>query len=101
MRACLAILLLALAACDSPSPRFAGGERSLIEVEGSRFSVYRVRDEVEAYRLSREARPREEEVRRRAILGIEAATGCWVRPGSVSGDQAIVRAKIDCMPAGK
>lgn len=90
------VLVFGLAACASPSPRFIGAASKEIEVAGSRFTVFRRGDEVEAFRTSREWLPRQSEVFMRAEAAIRAATGCDVRPNSMTGDQAIVRAELDC-----
>lgn len=95
MRALLFLTLL-LAACTSPSPRFMGAARSEVSVGDSRFIVFRRGSEVEVHRVSREWLPRESAVLISAIAAIEMATQCRVRPKSLTGDQVIIRASIDC-----
>lgn len=90
--ACALIVL----GCTSPSPRFAGAARQEVTVEGSRFIVFRLGDEVEVHRVSPEFLPRQRDVFIRGLTAIEAVTGCPVRPRSLTGDQAILRASIDC-----
>ena len=90
------IALVFLAACDSPSPAFMKGEKIVVEVEGSRFSVHRRDDLVEVYRISPEWLPRLSEVLARARKAIEQATGCPVAEGSLSGDHALIRAELNC-----
>ncbi len=89
---------LVLAGCTSPSPRFAGTARQEVSVEGSRFIVFHRGDEVEVHRVSPEFLPRQRDVFLRAIMAIETVTGCALRPRSLTGDQAILRASVDCPP---
>lgn len=92
----LGILLLTLSACASPSPRFIGAERSEISVEEMTFTVFRRGSEVEVYRTGFAPLPRQRDVFTGAITAIEAATQCSVRPRSMTGDAALIRASIDC-----
>ncbi|MCK0140394.1 hypothetical protein [Aliiroseovarius sp. F47248L] len=89
---------LLVAACDNPSPQFMSADTSVKRetVEGSTFSIHRRENWVEVYRTSFEALPRIPVVLARAKTAIEQATGCNVVEGSLSGDQAIQRAEIDC-----
>jgi hypothetical protein len=89
-------MFLTLACCTSASPRFLGAARDEVSVEGSRFIVFRRASEVEVHRVSTEWRPRESVVLAKAIIAIETSTGCRVRPGSMTGDPAIIRASLDC-----
>ncbi|MHA6265313.1 hypothetical protein ACXYMP_00405 [Aliiroseovarius sp. CAU 1755] len=99
-RPLVAILSLGvfLAACDSPSPQFMSADTSVKKatVDGSTFSIHRRENFVEVYRTSFEALPRLPIILTRAQIAIEQATGCRVVKGSLSGDQAIQRAEIDC-----
>lgn len=90
--------LAALAACDSPSPQFMHRDTATtrVEVEGSTFSVHQRENWVEVYRVGFEALPRLPVILARSKIAIEQATGCKVVEGSLSGDQAIQRAEIDC-----
>lgn len=90
--------LSALAACDSPSPQFMHRDTATtrIEVEGSTFSVHQRQNWVEVYRTGFEALPRVPVILARSKIAIEQATGCKVVEGSLSGDQAIQRAEINC-----
>ncbi|TQV66402.1 hypothetical protein [Aliiroseovarius halocynthiae] len=67
-----------------------------IEVEGSTFSVHQRENWVEVYRIGFEVLPRLPVILARSKTAIEQATGCTVVEGSLSGDQAIQRAEIDC-----
>ncbi|MDE9451445.1 hypothetical protein J3R80_13305 [Aliiroseovarius sp. Z3] len=100
IRSCAAILATGLftTACDSPSPQFMSADTSVRKatVEGSTFSIHRRENWVEVYRTSFEALPRIPVILARAEIAIEQATGCKVVEGSLSGDQTIQRAEIDC-----
>lgn len=86
----------ALLACNSPSPQFMDGSQQTVETGGMTFGVWRVGDEVEVIRTSMHAVPRLSEVRRNAVAAVLIATGCPVKDGTVTGDQAITLAKLDC-----
>jgi len=90
---------LLLASCDSPSPQFMHSETATYKatVEGSTFSVHQRNDWVEVYRTSFETLPRVPVILARAKIAIEQTTGCKVIEGSLSGDQAIQRARVDCL----
>jgi len=95
----LTLLILALlvpAGCDSPSPSMRGATRTVVEIEGSRFSVHRIDDRVEVYRTSFEYHPMMDITRMRAEMAIQQATGCAVRANSFDGDPALMKARLDC-----
>lgn len=87
-----------LSACDSPSPQFMSSDTSLHKttVDGSTFSVHQRQNWVEVYRTSVEPLPRVPTILARSKIAIEQTTGCKVVEGSLSGDQGIQRAKLDC-----
>ena len=91
------LVFLVLAACSSP--RFLGEPSEVVTEAGSSFRVYmrRASREVEAHRISPELLPSRSLVLAKAVSAIEYATGCGVVPGSVEGDQAIIRAEVDCL----
>lgn len=87
------LLALALAACDSPGPDFAGLPGTRVTVDGSTFSVRRKGNTAQAIRLNMERRAG---VMARGFTAIERATGCQVRPGTLSGDPAVIYAELTC-----
>lgn len=89
-------LALALAGCDSPSPRMMSGERHAVVIDGTAFTVYRRGDAVEVYRTTAELMPRRSVVFARAEQAIRLATGCEVAHGSLVGDAALMKAALDC-----
>ncbi|WP_292019030.1 hypothetical protein [Maritimibacter sp. UBA3975] len=96
MRSFVFLACAALAACNSPSPRFMDSPHVEVTVETSRFSVWRNGDRVEVIRISPEALPRLSVVLARAEVAIERATGCRVWQGTLKGDQAVVTARLAC-----
>ncbi|MEE9389149.1 MAG: hypothetical protein V3U96_11115 [Paracoccaceae bacterium] len=100
MRSAILITLAFLAGCDSPSLSLRGGSVHQVDVQGSRFRVYRQAGGtlVEAHRVSFEALPSLVQTLEKAFLAIEMATGCIVMPGSLRGDQAIILAEVECVP---
>ena len=94
--AILFILLAVLFGCDSPSIAFQGAPMRVVTIGPSTFSVRMRDDRVESIRTSREWRPSESAIMERAAQAIEQATGCVLRKGSLTGDQAIQRARVVC-----
>jgi hypothetical protein len=90
------VLLVALAACDSPSPRFAGAERSQVSQDGRDYVVYRAGSDVQVIRLGY-ARRGEHAAIRGAMPQVAAlATGCTALPASFDGDSGMMRGRVDC-----
>ena len=93
----LLFIFMALAACASPG--FLGQPSQVVTEAGSSFRVYMRSGtrNVEAHRISPELLPSRSLVLAKAVSAIEFATGCGVVPGSVEGDQAIIKAEVDCL----
>lgn len=90
------LVLLILVGCDTPHPSFFGAQKSVVTVEGSRFSIYRKGDWVEVYRTSFEHIPPVERTKARAKVAIRQATGCGIHDSTLDGDQALMRVRLDC-----
>jgi len=82
--------------CDSPSLAFQGTPAQQITVGPSTFSVRVKGDAAEAMRISREWRPSESAVLERAEVAIRQASGCGIARNGLTGDQAIIRARLEC-----
>lgn len=93
MRRALVILIF-LAACDSPGPEFMSAERSEVTVNEMRFALRRRSDRVVAIRRNFVARPDIAVIGRAAETAIEQYTGCTVL--TMQGDVAQMIAEIDC-----
>ncbi len=89
---CVAVL----ASCDSPHPAFAGVAKKTITVQGSVFHVRIKGDQAEAIRTNFERIPKIGETFPKAAAAIEQASGCRVRPNSLTGDPARMTALLDC-----
>lgn len=95
----IVVVLLLVAGCDSPNPRFLGGSVQEIVVDESRFCVFMQHggNKIEAHRVSVEPLPSLVLTLDKAYRAIEQATGCHVVDGSLRGDQAVILAKVDCL----
>lgn len=87
------LLVLLLAACDSPGPDFGALPGTRVTVDGSTFSVRRRGNTAQAIRLNIERRAG---IMARGFIAIEQATGCEVRPGTLTGDPAVIYARLSC-----
>ena len=96
MRFSIFIVLFGLMACSSPGKQFSGAEPVRVTVEESIFDIYTVGNDVKVVRLSIEALPKRAVIGARAIVAIEQATGCNFVAGSLTGDQALMQARITC-----
>jgi hypothetical protein len=94
------ILLVPLAACDSPSPLspFAGLPAQRVAIEGSEFSVRATTSEAQAVRRDFDLNAAFDRtaIATRAGLAMERASGCRVVPGTLAGDAVIIEAELDC-----
>ncbi|MFZ7092496.1 hypothetical protein [Primorskyibacter sp. 2E233] len=94
MRFLLLSLILVLCACDSAGPGFRGADKVQVDYEGSRFTLRRRGDVVEAVRTSPEFIPRFEAVARRAAIAAQIETGCHA--SWVEGDPAMMLIGLSC-----
>lgn len=95
----LFVLVVLLAACNTPGPQFWGIPATRITVQGSTFDV-RVRDDLaEAIRINAEYAPRFSPIRERAAVAMAQVSGCRVK--DVRGDQAQAIGRLDCRKKAK
>lgn len=87
-----------MTACDSPHPMsdFAAVKPTEIEVDGRRFSVRVAGTRATAVRWNFEWGAKAADVLPSAGLAIERVSGCRVVPGSLTGDVALIEARLDC-----
>lgn len=85
-----------LAACNTPGPGFRGHDPVRVRVQGSIFDVRVAANRAEAIRRNPEWTLRRETVAPRAVVAIEAVSGC--RVAHLGGDQAVIRARLECGP---
>lgn len=94
MRSLVAILLMTLAACNTPSARFRNVAPVRISVSQSTFDVRISDNRAEAVRINPEWAPNRKAVASRAVAAIEKVSGCRVH--DLDGDQAVIVARLDC-----
>ncbi|MDO5622193.1 MAG: hypothetical protein Q4G24_12065 [Paracoccus sp. (in: a-proteobacteria)] len=100
MKVILTLLLLALAACASPSPDLMGaGDRSVTE-GGIRFSVFQKGNRAQVIRHGWLPPAERRKVPTLMVQAAERATGCGVVPYSFStripGDTGVADMRLDC-----
>jgi hypothetical protein len=94
-------VMLALSACTSvtSSLGMARASAHVVEIDQNTFKVYvnRVTDQAEAHRTNVVFPPPSRQlILAQGALAITKVTGCEVKPKSVKGDQAIVKADLAC-----
>ena len=92
----LLYFVLVLTSCSAPGNEFRGVDPVQVVVEGAVFDIYHRGMNATAIRMNFEVLPSLLDTTARAIIAIEVATGCKVAVGSVSGDQALIEARVDC-----
>ncbi|MEE9427287.1 MAG: hypothetical protein V3V25_03975 [Paracoccaceae bacterium] len=100
MKRIFIILVLAIGGLGGcASAGFLGQPMQPITVAGSTFNVYMRSgtSQVEAHRVSFEMLPSLVITLTNAHRAIEVATGCRVESGSLQGEQAIIKARVDCL----
>lgn len=83
-----------LAACDVAGPGFHGGEKVVREYDGSRFTMRRQGNVIEAIRTNPEMLPRFQPVARRAGIAAQIETGC--KADWVVGDPSMMWIGLSC-----
>ncbi|MGB1265956.1 MAG: hypothetical protein ACPG6L_09535 [Nereida ignava] len=92
--------VLVLAGCDMGGPAFIGLEPMRISVGGSDFTVRQRNDRAEVIRTNMEWAPDAGAVADKMLIAIQQTTGCTVRKGTLSGDQAKAVARLKCVDDG-
>ena len=94
MRAVL--LLMILAACDSPAPQFMGAQRTEVTRDGRTYVVHQQGEAVEVIRLGYARRGEHAAIRATMIDMIPVVTGCALIGSTVKGDSGELRARVNC-----
>ena len=89
-------LVHVLVACNGPSPGMIGAPGVTVTSGGAPFNVFIRGGIVEAVRTNFEYPANVRTVFPRALTAMEEASGCLVREGSMTGDAALIRAKLYC-----
>jgi len=76
-----------------------GQPMQVVTIADSSFKVYMASgsSRVEVHRISFEPLPGKRLILAKAMRAIEIATGCEVQGRSLEGDQAIIKAQVDCV----
>jgi hypothetical protein len=90
------LLLVLLAACDSPAPAMMGTDSTRITIDAVEFSIRIRGDRAEAIRTNMMPNPSIGAVYPRAVQAMEEVSGCRVIEDSLRGDVAVMRADLDC-----
>ena len=88
------VLFLGLAACDTEGPGFSRSDKVIVTEAGSRFTLRRNGDVVEAIRTSPEMLPKFQDIAPKAGLAAQKQTGC--RADWVMGDPAMMWVGLAC-----
>lgn len=91
MRYLLGCLMLALAACSSPSVGFMGVAPETVVVEGWEIDVYALDGRAEAIRMTKDWDQSTALMKERGLIAVEQVTGWRIDRRTISGDGSIVR----------
>ncbi|MEL6551009.1 MAG: hypothetical protein AAFQ54_12270 [Pseudomonadota bacterium] len=94
MRSLAILVLLALAACNTPTPEFYGVAPVDVTVDGSAYKIFYREDRAQAIRTNPELRPNRN-AEAKITQAIEIVSGCQV-VGALRGDVALANARVDC-----
>ena len=94
------VLMLLLAACNTPARGFDPASRHEMTLEGFHFIVYRQGDEVQVIRTGWVPKARRDRIPPLMERAAEMATGCRAVPGSLRhqlpGDTAEGKLRVAC-----
>ena len=100
MPAILLSLILLLAACASPSPRYFNATRHDITLQNIQFAVFHDGNSAQVIRLGYLSRRERASVPELMVQAAEQTTGCRVIPNSlrsrIPGDPGEARVALDC-----
>jgi hypothetical protein len=93
---CVLVCASVLSACSAPSLEYSGQPPTRVDVGHRTFDVYVRNGKAEAIRTNHEWGATKDDVFRDARTAIEEASRCTVDDKSISGDVALISAKIRC-----
>jgi len=96
MRLLSSLALCVLFGCDSPSPGLNRGEQFMIQIDGTRFTVWKDQDKVEVIRHGFARHSDQSRLKGMMAQAAETATGCALHPHSIEGDTGVLRARLAC-----
>lgn len=85
-----------LMSCNSPSPQMVTADRHDVQIEGFAFTVWRRDKHVEIIRHNFVRVRHQSNLRGLMVQAAQQATGCKLRPESITGDTGVLRAELDC-----
>jgi hypothetical protein len=85
-----------ISACSAPSFEYSGQVPTRVDVGPRTFDVYIRDDKAQAIRTNKEWGASKDDVFRDARTAIEEASRCSVAKESISGDIALINARITC-----
>ena len=94
MRLLSFFVILALGACNTPTPEFYGVDPVNVTVDGSDYKVYFAGDRAQTVRTNSEMEPNAD-AEEKITQSIEIASGCDV-VGDLRGDVVLANARLDC-----
>lgn len=90
------LLLLLLAACDSPAPQMLGGQELKVTRGGRDYAVYLKGRMAEVIRFGWADRAELPAIRAQMLALIPEVTGCVPMPSTLQGDSGEIRARLEC-----
>ena len=92
----IAVMLFALAACDTPKIGFRYTGNKPVTVGKNHFTVFYNDKQAQALRHNRIKLGETAQVQEDAVTATESVTGCKVRLGSIKGDPGLVEMRLKC-----
>lgn len=90
------VLVLALAACASPSPRFMGRPATEVAQGPYRFVLYSTGTEVQGIRVDFGRPASRTGFEAEFVAAVERGLGCLADPSSIRGDLVVLTADVQC-----
>lgn len=92
----LVVLLLLLAACASPSPKFLDATRADVVVAGRSYTVFSEGNRAQVIRLGYATPSERRTIPDQMLKAVALATGCTPMASSFRGDSGEMRGRITC-----
>lgn len=90
------VLCLFILGCNTPTPQFSNVPVQRLQVGKSTFDVRIKGDHAQAIRLNSEWAPNWRHTAARFYTAFRRASGCDVAPDTMTGDQALMEARLNC-----
>ncbi|MCP5072561.1 MAG: hypothetical protein GY947_04605 [Rhodobacteraceae bacterium] len=94
----IAVFLLGwLAGCNTPKVGFRYSDQKALAIGQNHFIVYFNQQQAQAVRTNRTKLRHTGQVLSDAVVAIETATKCKVKPRSIRGDPGLIIARLKCL----